>query len=99
MIADKPTMAPTICTMQPVIIPSDERIPALLPCDVLLAATYNISLPGVKLSSKAVKANTQKFSMPIIYLLKLQIQRSEEHTSELQSRRDLVCRLLLEKKK
>src|SRR5690349_23405311 len=27
------------------------------------------------------------------------IGRSEEHTSELQSRRDLVCRLLLEKKK
>src|SRR5204862_6989503 len=25
--------------------------------------------------------------------------RSEEHTSELQSRRDIVCRLLLEKKK
>src|SRR5690349_24244302 len=25
-------------------------------------------------------------------------ERSEEHTSELQSRRDLVCRLLLEKK-
>src|SRR5438105_5985006 len=28
----------------------------------------------------------------------VQIQRSEEHTSELQSRVDLVCRLLLEKK-
>src|SRR2546421_7611465 len=28
-----------------------------------------------------------------------EIQRSEEHTSELQSRSDLVCRLLLEKKK
>src|SRR5690349_23895831 len=27
------------------------------------------------------------------------LDRSEEHTSELQSRRDLVCRLLLEKKK
>src|SRR5690349_22556400 len=27
------------------------------------------------------------------------LERSEEHTSELQSRRDLVCRLLLEKKK
>src|SRR5438874_9664484 len=26
-------------------------------------------------------------------------RRSEEHTSELQSRRELVCRLLLEKKK
>src|SRR2546421_9675344 len=28
-----------------------------------------------------------------------QADRSEEHTSELQSRSDLVCRLLLEKKK
>src|SRR2546421_5211926 len=28
-----------------------------------------------------------------------EIPRSEEHTSELQSRSDLVCRLLLEKKK
>src|SRR5690349_23632017 len=32
----------------------------------------------------------------VSYLVKV---RSEEHTSELQSRRDLVCRLLLEKKK
>src|SRR5690349_22082421 len=30
---------------------------------------------------------------------RLRRPRSEEHTSELQSRRDLVCRLLLEKKK
>src|SRR5256886_10480914 len=28
-----------------------------------------------------------------------QVQRSEEHTSELQSQSNLVCRLLLEKKK
>src|SRR2546428_2222356 len=28
----------------------------------------------------------------------IQAERSEEHTSELQSRSDLVCRLLLEKK-
>src|SRR2546421_13115273 len=28
-----------------------------------------------------------------------EVERSEEHTSELQSRSDLVCRLLLEKKK
>src|SRR5206468_7201227 len=32
-------------------------------------------------------------------LLHLEPLRSEEHTSELQSRSDLVCRLLLEKKK
>src|SRR5438874_10347659 len=30
--------------------------------------------------------------------LRADLHRSEEHTSELQSRRDLVCRLLLEKK-
>src|SRR5437660_8182129 len=30
---------------------------------------------------------------------KVRLQRSEEHTSELQSRGHLVCRLLLEKKK
>src|SRR5438874_4846393 len=35
-----------------------------------------------------------------LWLGELRIKpRSEEHTSELQSRRDLVCRLLLEKKK
>src|SRR5438874_6426828 len=35
------------------------------------------------------------------HVMKIDVRqkRSEEHTSELQSRRDLVCRLLLEKKK
>src|SRR3712207_7664954 len=33
---------------------------------------------------------------PIVFL---RLRRSEEHTSELQSRQYLVCRLLLEKKK
>src|SRR3712207_8620106 len=33
------------------------------------------------------------------HLLEVQRLRSEEHTSELQSRQYLVCRLLLEKKK
>src|SRR2546428_7669820 len=32
------------------------------------------------------------------YLAQDEVARSEEHTSELQSRSDLVCRLLLEKK-
>src|SRR5437868_9793967 len=34
-----------------------------------------------------------------VYEVGWDAQRSEEHTSELQSRFDLVCRLLLEKKK
>src|SRR5206468_5325981 len=40
-------------------------------------------------------------SIPLIYFLFPfeKNVRSEEHTSELQSRSDLVCRLLLEKKK
>src|SRR5438874_10670957 len=41
------------------------------------------------------QAAGKKFGSPDNPLL----VRSEEHTSELQSRRDLVCRLLLEKKK
>src|SRR5438874_9256565 len=45
----------------------------------------------------------QGVTMPVERHLRLtlegQMARSEEHTSELQSRRDLVCRLLLEKKK
>src|SRR5436190_18287326 len=34
-----------------------------------------------------------------VHIPKLTVPRSEEHTSELQSHSDLVCRLLLEKKK
>src|SRR5258705_10236273 len=36
---------------------------------------------------------------PLRYVLADDLVRSEEHTSELQSLRHLVCRLLLEKKK
>src|SRR3982750_4882035 len=36
--------------------------------------------------------------MPLLLVTGVQTCRSEEHTSELQSRSDLVCRLLLEKK-
>src|SRR5260221_9908015 len=35
----------------------------------------------------------------VAVLLSFEAKRSEEHTSELQSHSDLVCRLLLEKKK
>src|SRR5690349_22802862 len=38
-------------------------------------------------------------SVPLVPPKPNELDRSEEHTSELQSRRDLVCRLLLEKKK
>src|SRR3712207_7154888 len=45
----------------------------------------------------AGKSRAEELSMPSI--VGLSAVRSEEHTSELQSRQYLVCRLLLEKKK
>src|SRR5256885_11667216 len=42
---------------------------------------------------------TAVFSRTVILQLNLPASRSEEHTSELQSPCNLVCRLLLEKKK
>src|SRR5690606_41885746 len=41
----------------------------------------------------------EKYFLNNEYIDIKQIRRSEEHTSELQSRENLVCRLLLEKKK
>src|SRR5204863_1868678 len=58
--------------------------------------TAALGCPGER-SSPAPRSERKKpFLTP---LLRTPRNRSEEHTSELQSRRDLVCRLLLEKKK
>src|SRR5204862_7808952 len=59
------------------------------------AATTCIALPvAVPASAPPVMARPVPLSDAAMV-----VGRSEEHTSELQSRRDLVCRLLLEKKK
>src|SRR2546428_7810779 len=53
--------------------------------------------PSAKASTTLGKLLTDSFRIcPFSAVIR---QRSEEHTSELQSRSDLVCRLLLEKKK
>src|SRR3712207_7549396 len=44
-------------------------------------------------------ASNTKFALAVTVMPLAVISRSEEHTSELQSRQYLVCRLLLEKKK
>src|SRR5437588_9040050 len=55
--------------------------------------------PAFKTKSKDLKFMFQGELQPDKKLLDLAAQhRSEEHTSELQSHSDLVCRLLLEKK-
>src|SRR3712207_7293905 len=53
----------------------------------------------VDLLALQLKQNKTIFSSIAANLLLIQPVRSEEHTSELQSRQYLVCRLLLEKKK
>src|SRR5687768_17970049 len=65
---------------------------------ILLASreTMTLSLMALELSSIAV-SNREAASILSIFIIG--ITRSEEHTSELQSRLHLVCRLLLEKKK
>src|SRR5690606_41364403 len=48
---------------------------------------------------EALKIGGKGFGVLWIFLNDQYLFRSEEHTSELQSRENLVCRLLLEKKK
>src|SRR5438067_4472739 len=60
--------------------------------------------PGVNYLAHQIKdfyigGKVLGISLPYHYDFKDLRYRSEEHTSELQSRFDLVCRLLLEKKK
>src|SRR5207248_5038715 len=54
---------------------------------------------GAKLSDMLVKRGLEPAFAKLAALQPLGRERSEEHTSELQSPYDLVCRLLLEKKK
>src|SRR5690349_22464241 len=58
------------------------------------------SARGLQRHSKVGNANaTLVKALDLWNARREHLMRSEEHTSELQSRRDLVCRLLLEKKK
>src|SRR5207249_5959479 len=54
-----------------------------------------ITMPSSSMSR--IVSSLQEYQSTI--LRRFSVVRSEEHTSELQSRFDLVCRLLLEKKK
>src|SRR5438874_5033890 len=74
----------------------------LFPYTTLFRSTES-SCSVRRISSRRI-ASTSAFQLASITLsdtptVEASWNRSEEHTSELQSRRDLVCRLLLEKKK
>src|SRR5256884_1193939 len=72
----------------------------------LLASGMKVSLPGVHGTMSVIflfiLIGVRELTLAqtlLMGVLGTVIQRSEEHTSELQSRLHLVCRLLLEKKK
>src|SRR3712207_7365421 len=52
-----------------------------------------------RLEVRAAAAEDERREQPAESHAEVDVLRSEEHTSELQSRQYLVCRLLLEKKK
>src|SRR3989442_2261023 len=53
----------------------------------------------LRLGAKVVAIEPDELNQQVLTQAFLRYRRSEEHTSELQSRPHLVCRLLLEKKK
>src|SRR4051812_13353178 len=82
----------------------------LVKCPYQFASPFSDNAEILSLISFSINANTSAadfvagFCSPTcstigIFPKSLSAQRSEEHTSELQSHVNLVCRLLLEKKK
>src|SRR3712207_8913368 len=69
--------------------------------DKMLVMSAFIMLVGLKMVPAWVSAVIicRELAVTGLRLLLVETGRSEEHTSELQSRQYLVCRLLLEKKK
>src|SRR5206468_11494778 len=63
------------------------------------AATASVTRVTVRSQPKIEAAATISSTVAVVSIVSIETTRSEEHTSELQSRSDLVCRLLLEKKK
>src|SRR6266496_6196282 len=79
---------------------SGDRIAAVAPADRLSGQGQLIRFAGTLLPGFIdLHGHPLLGQVPPDKILRHGLTRSEEHTSELQSRRDLVCRLLLEKKK
>src|SRR5699024_11632089 len=77
---------------------------AIESCDLLLRHKYNDDISGKNIlvigtGNLAIKIALRTAERQANVYIHGRSDRSEEHTSELQSRFDLVCRLLLEKKK
>src|SRR5947207_7139008 len=76
----------------------------LFPYTTLFRSSSSYTSDGAPSKASLVPSRTMKVSLSVGTAISSRASdaaliRSEEHTSELQSHSDLVCRLLLEKKK
>src|SRR3989440_9554076 len=97
--AGKSPGACIVAVMNPADAPSESK-PTLLIVDddqelCAMLAEYLVPEGFLTLTASTGPAGLEQLGRAAVDL----VVRSEEHTSELQSRSDLVCRLLLEKKK
>src|SRR5690349_23905331 len=71
-----------------------------LPCRAAQAHLGRLELPGLDHAAQREQRLLRVHRGDQLFVVfGADAERSEEHTSELQSRREIVCRLLLEKKK
>src|SRR3712207_7439945 len=82
----------------PTLFRSEVRVVVLIERLAGYQAAARLLNRGVGALAEA-RARRDELTDDDILLQAIQLVRSEEHTSELQSRQYLVCRLLLEKKK
>src|SRR5690606_39684721 len=75
---------------------AEERATSALLAVLSVVRDFSKALLSPLGASRAEKATVDTYSEVVMNLDRR--RRSEEHTSELQSRENLVCRLLLEKK-
>src|SRR5574340_1825099 len=101
MMARRPCWRPCIVRKKPQ-VPNTARQAACLPGDIWRGKRSSMPQPKTSPDSPVPSLQepcdrSRKSEVPCGSCLNW--RRSEEHTSELQSPKDLVCRLLLEKKK
>src|SRR3712207_9528003 len=77
-----------------------DALPIFQPCPLLLVPVVPSTCLGFDLLRLAPNRDAARLDrLGLRHIQRQNTLRSEEHTSELQSRQYLVCRLLLEKKK
>src|SRR2546430_12202371 len=93
----RPGNVATPATAATVLVPDKVPVLGLVPIATVMFPVNPLAV--LPLASWAVTWTAGVIAAPATVLVGWTLKRSEEHTSELQSQSNLVCRLLLEKKK